>query len=129
MKIFSDPAVTGYERPGHPEAPLYPGTGLVSLENCLNYPLEPYTAQKEYLKKLETALQKILDFKPEILGVSAGFDTYKKCPIAQLQLDQKTYEIIGQMIAETKIRRFAILEGGYAEDLPILIENFLKGFQ
>lgn len=110
------------------QAPLYPGTGLKSHDNCLNIPLAPMTAEPEYLKRLEGALEELLRFKPDLLAVSAGFDTYKGCPIAQLKLEKKSYRRIGDMIAQTKLRRFAVLEGGYAEDLPVLIDHFLHGF-
>jgi acetoin utilization deacetylase AcuC-like enzyme len=110
------------------QAPLYPGTGHRSKDNCFNYPLPPYTNEKDYLKTLEMAVAQVVDFKPDILGVSAGFDTYKEDPIAQMKLEKGTYTKIGRMIADTKLKRFALLEGGYAEDLPILIENFMTGF-
>jgi acetoin utilization deacetylase AcuC-like enzyme len=110
------------------QMPLYPGTGAVSRGNCLNFPLPPFTGEADYLEVLESALENILAFKPDILGVSAGFDTYKDCPLAQFRLEADTYRKIGKMISQTGIKRFAILEGGYSEDLPILIEKFLMGF-
>ncbi|MBI3548422.1 MAG: histone deacetylase [Elusimicrobia bacterium] len=109
------------------QSPLYPGTGLASHDNCFNYPLPPGTGEAAYLKALEAALRPALDFKPDLLAISAGFDTYKECPIAQLKLEKKSYRRIGAMIAETKLRRFAVLEGGYASELPVLIEEFLAG--
>jgi len=108
--------------------PLYPGTGRENRDNCLNFPLPPFTGEADYLPVLEAALRKILDFKPDLLAVSAGFDTYKECPLAQFRLEKATYRKIGRLLAETKLKRFAVLEGGYAEDLPVLIENFLTGF-
>lgn len=110
------------------QVPLYPGTGLKSHDNCLDFPLPPGTGEAAYLKTLEAALEVLLSFKPDVLAVSAGFDTYKEDPIAQLKLEKKTYARMGRLIAETKLPRFAALEGGYAEDLPVLIENFLEGF-
>lgn len=110
------------------QVPLYPGSGLESSKNCLNFPLPPGTAEAAYLKTLERALQEALDFKPDLLAVSAGFDTYRECPIAQLRLEKASYRRIGRMLSETKLKRFAVLEGGYAEDLPVLVENFLDGF-
>lgn len=110
------------------QAPLYPGTGLQSVNNCLNFPLAPGTGEGVYLKTLESALTQLLDFKPDLLAVSAGFDTYKECPIAGLKLDKPSYRHIGKMLSDTGLKRFAVLEGGYAEELPVLIENFLDGF-
>lgn len=110
------------------QVPLYPGTGLVSRGNCVNIPLGEGTGEDEYFAELEPALQDLLDFKPDALAVSAGFDTYKEDPIAGLRLDKKTYKRIGALLAQTKLPRFAVLEGGYAEAVPELVERFLDGF-
>lgn len=110
------------------QSPLYPGTGLESRDNCLNFPLPPGTTEREYLPVFERALGRALDFKPDLLAVSAGFDTYKEDPIAGLRLEKKTYRLLGRLMAETKLPRFAVLEGGYAEELPLLVESFLNGF-
>ncbi len=110
------------------QVPLYPGSGNESRENCLNFPLRPYTGEEEYLRTLEAAIGRLMDFKPDLLAVSAGFDTYKDDPLAQIKLDKKTYRAMGRMMADTGLNRFAVLEGGYAGDLPFLIENFLIGF-
>jgi acetoin utilization deacetylase AcuC-like enzyme len=110
------------------QVPLYPGTGLKSHDNCINVPLAPFMGEAPYIKEAEKAIDQILAFKPDVLAVSAGFDTYKEDPIAQLKLEKKTYRVLGDLIAQTKLKRFAVLEGGYSEDLPVLIENFLSGF-
>ena len=110
------------------QSPLYPGSGLKSHDNCHNLLIPPGTEESAYLKDLEKAIALLLDFKPSLIAVSAGFDTFKEDPIAGLKLDKKTYRRIGEMIAATQLPRFAVLEGGYAEELPILIENFLEGF-
>lgn len=110
------------------QSPLYPGTGLSSRANCENIPLPAGTDEAAYLKHLEPALARLLAFKPDALAVSAGFDTYRDDPLAGLKLDQKTYRRIGQLLSQTGLPRFAVLEGGYAEDLPKLIERFLDGF-
>ena len=55
-------------------------------------------------------------------------DAYKEDPIAGLKLDKTTFKRIGALLAQTKLPRFAVLEGGYSEDLPLLVESFLDGF-
>jgi acetoin utilization deacetylase AcuC-like enzyme len=77
---------------------------------------------------LDEALKRIIDFKPDVLGVSAGFDTYEACPLADVKLTRETYLDIGHRITETGLKRFALLEGEYTSDLPLLIENFIQGF-
>lgn len=108
--------------------PLYPGTGGADRGNCRNIPLEQGTDGDRWLGAFEPALKTILDGRPDILAVSAGFDAYKGDPIAGLKLDKGTFKRIGSLLAQSKLPRFATLEGGYSEDLPILVESFLDGF-
>lgn len=108
--------------------PLYPGTGRASRGNCLNVPLPEGTDGDEYLLAFEPALERVLASKPDVLAVSAGFDAYKDDPIAGLRLDKGTFKRVGELLAQTKLPRFATLEGGYSEDLPRLVESFLDGF-
>ncbi len=108
--------------------PLYPGTGGRSVDNCLNVPLPEGTAEGSYLKAFEASFGSLLDARPDLLAVSAGFDAYKGDPIAGLKLDRSTFKRIGSLLAQTKLPRFATLEGGYSDDLPLLVESFLDGF-
>lgn len=110
------------------QIPLYPGSGGRSFGNCLNFPLSPATGEPEYLKTLDQALERISDFRPQLLAVSAGFDTYRDDPLAGLRLDIPSYEKIGRKAAGLGCPRFAVLEGGYSEDLPGCVESFLRGF-
>lgn len=110
------------------QSPLYPGSGLASQDNCHNFPMPPGTEESGYMRTLDDALRLVQDHKPDLLAVSAGFDTYKECPIAQLKLAKDSYRKIGKLLGQLKLPRFAVLEGGYAEDLPLLVENFLDGF-
>ena len=75
------------------------------------------------------AIEKIKNFSPEIVGISAGFDTYQDDPLANLKLKKDSYKKIAKKISEIKAGKFAVLEGGYSQDLPELIENFLEGIE
>ena len=108
--------------------PAYPGTGRQSRANCVNYPLAPGTEEGDYFPALESALKRIQDFKPDLLGISMGFDTYEKDPLTQFGLARKDYRKIGKWLAEAGFPVFALLEGGYHDDLPFLIEEFLAGW-
>ena len=108
--------------------PLYPGTGRETRGNCANVPLPAGTDGERWLKAFEPAFERLLATKPDLLAVSAGFDAYKDDPIAGLRLDRGTFRRVGALLAETKLPRFATLEGGYSEELPRLIESFLEGF-
>lgn len=111
------------------QSPLYPGTGLISRQNCINYPLPPDTTPDEYLEVFEDGLDKVKDFNPDVIAVSAGFDSYKLDPITNLSLEKETYKGIGRMLSELKRPTFSVLEGGYSKDLPECVYQFLKGLE
>jgi acetoin utilization deacetylase AcuC-like enzyme len=109
------------------QSPLYPGTGLKSRENCLNFPLPPGTEEKEWLEALDKAIFEVKKFTPELIAVSAGFDTYRLDPITNLNLEKESYRKIGERIASLNKPSFAVLEGGYGKDFPECVYNFLIG--
>lgn len=106
---------------------IFPETGLLSKGNCVNFPLEPDTSDETYLDVLDRACKNILDFKPNVLGVSAGFDAYQGDPLSQMQLDSSTFEKIGRKIKSMQLPVFAVMEGGYSTGLPQCVALFLKG--
>src|SRR5947207_6480018 len=56
--------------------PAYPGTGVKSFANIDNYPVAPGSPRQEHVDVAERALGKLLQFKPNLVLVSAGFDAY-----------------------------------------------------
>ncbi|MCD6496411.1 MAG: histone deacetylase family protein [Candidatus Aenigmarchaeota archaeon] len=110
------------------QAPLYPMTGLKSDGNCLNFPLFPETPEKVYIETLKKAMERIVSFRPDMLAVSMGFDTYEKDPLAGQKVTEKGYRKIGEMISALGIPLFVVLEGGYSEDIGKLCSSFLSGF-
>jgi acetoin utilization deacetylase AcuC-like enzyme len=110
------------------ESPLYPGTGLINQDNCINYPLEYGTNEETYLEKLKDAIKKIKEFNPDLIGISAGFDTYKEDPLGNIKLEITSYEKIAKMIKSLNKPTFSILEGGYSRELPECIYSYIKGF-
>ena len=111
------------------QSPLYPGTGLTSERNCLNYPLPAGTDEKTYLLALAQAIEKIREYKPEIIGISLGLDTYKNDPLTNLGLEISTYRKIGEMISSAEIPGFAVLEGGYSLELGECLYEFIGGWE
>jgi acetoin utilization deacetylase AcuC-like enzyme len=111
------------------QSPLYPGTGLASKQNCINFPLAPFTNADTYLSVFEKALKEVEDFDPDIIGVSAGFDTYKNDPITNLSLDFEDYKKIGAMLRGCNKPLFTVLEGGYDMDIPHCILSYLQGVE
>jgi acetoin utilization deacetylase AcuC-like enzyme len=74
------------------------------------------------------ALDELLAFKPNLLLVSAGFDAYANDPITEMTLELQDFAAFGEWLRETNIPSGAILEGGYSDDLPELIDAFLGGW-
>ncbi|MBT8171450.1 histone deacetylase [Candidatus Bathyarchaeota archaeon] len=92
--------------------PTYPGTGLVSQDNCFNYPLSYSTGDILYLKTLEKALNQVNMEKIDLVGISAGFDAHQG-DLASLNLSSSCYRKIGRIIKALKKPVFGVLEGGY----------------
>jgi acetoin utilization deacetylase AcuC-like enzyme len=108
--------------------PGWPGTGTKSFANVLNFPIAPYSSRANHVRAAEQALEKLLEFKPQLLLVSAGFDAYKNDPITQMTLERDDFATFGKWLADVKIPTAAILEGGYGDDLPELIDGFLSSW-
>jgi acetoin utilization deacetylase AcuC-like enzyme len=110
--------------------PCYPGTGRQNVgDNCFNYPVAPQTPRSEYRHVLASALEQLQRFKPDLVGVSAGFDAYARDPLAQETLEAEDYYWLGQSLRNLGIPVFSLLEGGYSNDLPELILAYLKGLE
>jgi acetoin utilization deacetylase AcuC-like enzyme len=108
--------------------PCYPGTGTEDVgKNCFNYPVAPRTPREAYRKVLTKALERIKESKPELIGVSAGFDCYARDPLAQETLEVEDFFWLGESLRKSGIPFFSVLEGGYSNDLPELIFAYLKG--
>ena len=110
--------------------PYYPGTGSNNekgkYNNILNIPLPAGTNSEEYLNAYNFVINKLIEFKPQFVMFSAGFDAHKDDPLAQLNLNSKDfYEITKRTILATqkfsKGKVVSILEGGY--DLVALSES------
>ena len=110
--------------------PYYPGSGTNDEKgkhnNILNIPLPAGTTSEGYLNAYEFVLNKIKEFKPEFILLSAGFDAHKDDPLAQLQLESKDFYSITKRTLELSKQYcdgkvVSILEGGY--DLQALQES------
>lgn len=108
--------------------PAYPGTGAKSFENIDNYPVAPGTPREQHVEICERALQKLLRFKPDLLLVSAGFDAYARDPLVQMTLEEADFARLGERLHRIGTPVATILEGGYSDDLPKLIDAFLTAW-
>jgi acetoin utilization deacetylase AcuC-like enzyme len=106
--------------------PAYPGTGRQSFANIHNFPVVPFSSRETHTREVERGLETLLAFKPDLLLVSAGFDAYSSDPLTQMSLEPEDFATFGRWLRETNIPAGAILEGGYSDDLPELIDGFLS---
>jgi acetoin utilization deacetylase AcuC-like enzyme len=111
------------------QSPLFPGTGLKSRDNCRNILLSSGTGPDRFLSVLADEIKAVEKFNPDLLAISAGFDSYKLDPIAGLSLEQETFGEIGRMLSGLNKPTFAVLEGGYSRDLPECVYQFLSGLE
>jgi acetoin utilization deacetylase AcuC-like enzyme len=109
--------------------PAYPGTGAKSFANIDNYPVAPFTPRDELVKVAEHLLEKLMALKPDLLLVSAGFDAYARDPLLQLTLEREDFAKFGKWLSNIDIPVAVVLEGGYSDELPLLIDAFLSAWR
>ncbi len=96
----------------------------------LNLPMPRRTGWKAYQTHLARALERVSAFKPDLLIVPYGADTYAGDPISYFNIETAEYEAMGVMIAAANLPTLICMEGGYAiEALGDNVSTFLKGFQ
>ena len=102
--------------------PFYPGTGskdeIGKFNNILNIPLKAGTVSEEFFNNYKKVYDKLNEFRPQFILLSAGFDAHKNDPLANVNLESRDYYIltkeimkIAKKICSNKI--VSIVEGGY----------------
>jgi len=108
------------------EAPLYPGTGGSDetgvgegLGTTLNIPLKSGSDDEVYLAAFAEQVEtKTLDFEPDFLLISAGFDAHYLDPLANMKVTENGFAELTKRavhLADTCCdgRLVSLLEGGY----------------
>ena len=111
------------------QSPGYPDTGLASAGNARNYPVAPGTPAEKHMEILEASWTEVLEFQPDLVLVSAGFDAYAGDPITEMSLQVEDFAKLGHMLGDAPCPMGAILEGGYSQELPLLVDSFLSAWQ
>jgi acetoin utilization deacetylase AcuC-like enzyme len=109
--------------------PGYPGTGAASYDNIHNFPVPPGRHRQEHRAALEAAFGGIRQFAPDLVLVSAGFDACRDDPITDMDLEAGDFADLGRWLRESGLKAAAVLEGGYSETLPELIDAFLSAWE
>jgi acetoin utilization deacetylase AcuC-like enzyme len=109
--------------------PYYPGTGYVNEVGSgtgkgftVNVPLSPGPGDAEYMQIFEDILEPIaMEYKPDIVFVSAGFDIYYQDPLGGMQVTPEGFANLAKIVLEfaketCKGKVVFVLEGGYHLD-------------
>ena len=122
--FYDDPSVFFFS--AH-QVPLYPGTGMANetgaggaVGTTLNVPMSPGSEPDDYIEVFQKILKPaLLDFSPDFLIISAGFDAHCLDPLAAINMTAEGFasltDIVGEVAAGTcKGRLVSALEGGYS---------------
>ena len=115
--------------------PAFPGWGTIDEIGdgrgegyTLNIPLMAGSGDDVYVHALQEFWSIPMQFRPDVVAVSAGFDGHHADSLLKLNLTTNTYYEIGKLLRSSFNHIFATLEGGYnTETLPHCIYSFLDG--
>jgi len=106
--------------------PLYPGTGKPDengrgegVGKNLNVTFAPDTSEADYLEKFSSTVKKVfVEYSPDFILISTGFDAHRDDPLANLNLTENGYTQMTELVMELSQksaggRIVSVLEGGY----------------
>lgn len=131
--FYSDPSVMTVSIHQDPFT-IFPGIGFESqkgegkgLGSNINVTLPPRTREAEYLKALDSVLERTKEFGSDISILVLGVDTYKGDLLGGLSLEEESFRKIGDRFRG--FDKLAVLfGGGYSRKIPDLWMMFLKGY-
>ncbi|HEX37814.1 MAG TPA: histone deacetylase [Candidatus Cloacimonetes bacterium] len=115
--------------------PAFPGGGSAEEIGAgkgegytINVPLPAGSGDEIYMDAIENFLPIAKKFNPDIVAVSAGFDSHQYDLLLDLRLSLNAFYKTGFILSENFDNIFATLEGGYnIEMFPKCLYNFLDG--
>ena len=135
--FYDDPRVLYFSTHQYP---FYPGSGSVSeigrgkgLGYTINVPLQVGPGDAEFLKIFKTILVPVaLEYKPDLVMLSAGFDIYYKDPLGGMRVTPGGFANLMRVLLDIADeccdgKLVAVLEGGY--DLKGLRQSTEKVLQ
>jgi acetoin utilization deacetylase AcuC-like enzyme len=112
----------------------YPWTGEVfetgegpGKNYTINIPLPAGSGDERFLDAVDHAIARAELFDPDVVGVSAGFDGYERDRLLGLGYTIKGYSECGFRLGEKFRHVFAVLEGGYHQDIKKCVDHFIAG--
>jgi acetoin utilization deacetylase AcuC-like enzyme len=135
--FYEDPEVLYFSIHQHP---LYPGSGMEWEKGkgagegfTMNFPVPPGTGDEVYIKIFSEKLYpKAIEYNPEFVLISAGFDAHKEDPLASISLTENAYRELTDIVVKIADecsggRIVSVLEGGYnLKFLPLCVAEHLK---
>jgi acetoin utilization deacetylase AcuC-like enzyme len=134
---YDDPTILHFDT--H-RSPFYPGSGRADERGSgkgegfkINVPLPGGSTDKDYKEAFETKLKPAaLDFKPDFVLISAGFDAHEKDPLGGMKLTAAGYAELTRIVKQIadkccQGRIVSVLEGGYSlEGLADSVEAHIR---
>ena len=121
--FYDDPTVFFFSMHQYP---WYPGTGARGETGVargrgytMNLPVRAMTSRHEQRRMFDAALEDIgARFKPDLLIISAGFDSHESDPLGQLKLEDEEFVLMTRAVKEwaaqsCRGRVISVMEGGY----------------
>jgi acetoin utilization deacetylase AcuC-like enzyme len=117
------------------QMPLYPGTGAgedlgsgAGTGFNVNLPVPPGSGEREWISLVERIVVPVgLEFDPDLILISAGFDAHRADPLAGCLLESSSFAAMARLVRELAERVGAplggVLEGGY--EPRSLVESLL----
>jgi acetoin utilization deacetylase AcuC-like enzyme len=117
---------------------FFPGTG--DKDECgsgagqgttVNFPMPSDTRPDRFHEALREGFSSVVDFRPDLIILSSGFDAFREDPWGNLNLEIDDFRVITEVAREAADaccggRIVSALEGGYNIDfLPVLVETHL----
>jgi acetoin utilization deacetylase AcuC-like enzyme len=94
----------------------------------LNLPLERGTGIAAYQQALDTALDRIASFNPDVLVLACGLDIAIDDPFKGFAIRTADFTAIGRQIADAGYPMLVVQEGGYPSDsLGLNLEALMRG--
>ncbi len=107
----------------------------MDLVTRVNVPLTPGAGDEEYLQAFdEIIMPKLVEFHPELILLSAGFDAHEADPLASMEVTTSGFAAMARRVKEQADRLcggrlVAVLEGGYnPEILAQCVEEVIRVF-
>ncbi|MDP8220968.1 MAG: histone deacetylase [Candidatus Stygibacter frigidus] len=94
----------------------------------INVPLPANSGDEIFMDAIETFLPVAKEFNPDVVALSAGFDSHQYDMLTDLRISANAYHKIGRIMAANFDNVFASLEGGYnIKVFSDCLFNFIDG--